>query len=1108
MTEYAKDKPADRPPVRRRAPRDPRLLVVDDDELLRDSVQRWLARDHYNIRTAASGDEALRLMARRPAEIVISDLFMPGMDGLELLRRLREAHPGVCVLIMTGHAEMESALAALRGGAFDYLLKPLDLATVRHTVGRAATQIRMRQQLDDAHEKLQSAYQEIQALNRELRHRVVRSEREAQETFRRYREIFEGSLDGIVFVDLRGQIVDCNEAYQRMLGYTLDELRGRHYNDFTPPRWHATDRMPGLLRDLRQGKPFAPFEKEYQRKDGTVFPVELTPYLLRNERGRPHMVWSVVRDITERKQAEAALRTQRDHWQTIIQRAPFIVCGLAPDGATRFVNPLGEQLLGYTAAELAGRPWWDVFYPGADPQGGRDMLQLFATSPVRDYETLTPTRQGERRVIAWTAVQLRAAGGDLVEILMFGNDITERKRQEALLALQRELALQLSELTSMDAALDVLLRYTLQSATLSCGGVYLADDAGGLHLQRSAGLDGGCLASLRHLAPDSGLARAARQGQPGFWQGRDLASLCGPGPELGNIRALALLPVQHHGRLLGCILAACPADAPFSRAIRQSLEMIASQTGGVIRRLLVEAEGQRDKFFLQSVLKTSPSLIIIYDFPAHHVAFVNDAVMTQLDYSPEEILALGDQAAPRLIEPSDRVRLIETLARFDQPDAPDLLPTEFRLRHKNGQWRWMTGRIGVFSRDAHGRPQRFINSVIDITERHRIEEIIRLQRDLAQVLHTVAGTEEALQHGLTMAMVVSGMELGAVYGGLPERPDLRLIVGQGFPDKAPRARLRPGGADPARLVCAGRGVDLPFFSDDQLRAAGIRGRGWIPILHAGQVLAGLLLGSREQEEMPAAALPELEAVAARVGDVLIRLLAQDELRRTGKQLRALAHRLQTIREEERRTIAREFHDDIGQQLTALKIDIERLLHALSAEGARVPRRKLLAHGNAMLQQVMSLMDRARNLAMALTPNILGDLGLVGMIEWEARNFEARTGVACQFTAAAGELGLEKDRAIALFRIVQEALTNIIRHARASRVEIRLQRTPDNLELEVRDNGAGISRAAARDPRAMGLLGMRERALMCGGAVEISGRPGQGTTVRFTMPLVEPGGRPC
>ena len=224
-----------------------------------------------------------------------------------------------------------------------------------------------------------------------------------------------------------------------------------------------------------------------------------------------------------------------------------------------------------------------------------------------------------------------------------------------------------------------------------------------------------------------------------------------------------------------------------------------------------------------------------------------------------------------------------------------------------------------------------------------------------------------------------------------------------------------------------------------------------------------------------------------------------ELYQKSADLRALAARLQSIQEEEQRRIAREIHDELGQALTALKMDLSWLGNRLPVES------KLLGEkAKAMAAQIDGMVHMVRNLAARLRPEALDELGLPAAIKWQAREFQMRAGIRCNVELPSEELSLDRGRATALFRILQELLTNVVRHAAATKVDVILRQADGVLTLEVTDDGRGIVEQEIRSPSSLGLLGMRERVVPFGGHLEIAAaRRGKGTSARVLVPVAVP-----
>jgi signal transduction histidine kinase len=223
--------------------------------------------------------------------------------------------------------------------------------------------------------------------------------------------------------------------------------------------------------------------------------------------------------------------------------------------------------------------------------------------------------------------------------------------------------------------------------------------------------------------------------------------------------------------------------------------------------------------------------------------------------------------------------------------------------------------------------------------------------------------------------------------------------------------------------------------------------------------------------------------------------AEEKLTKSRERLRNLSGRLQSVLEEERTRISREIHDELGQALTAMKLDLSSVRRSLISSG--------MAEQSERVQEieraVIRLIRTVRKIAAELRPGILDELGIVAAIEWMAKDFQNRTGIGCNVSIRAVEKISDTVRATAVFRIVQEVLTNVMRHAAASQVDVSLEKKDDTLILEVKDNGIGIMEGRIFDSKSLGLVGIRERALLLGGEAVVSGKPGEGTLVRVILP---------
>jgi PAS domain S-box-containing protein len=232
-------------------------------------------------------------------------------------------------------------------------------------------------------------------------------------------------------------------------------------------------------------------------------------------------------------------------------------------------------------------------------------------------------------------------------------------------------------------------------------------------------------------------------------------------------------------------------------------------------------------------------------------------------------------------------------------------------------------------------------------------------------------------------------------------------------------------------------------------------------------------------------------------DITEPIEVQKALQNSNEQLRALSARLQTVREEETTRIAREIHDELGSSLTSLKWDFERLGKQLVTPLSDLSVLHLKIE--LMTGVIDTTIEAVRRISSELRPRLLDELGLVEAINWQARQFQSRTGIACQFDSPP-KVDLNREQSTAVFRILQEALTNVLRHARATCVEIALRAEPRGMVLTISDNGIGITEDQMSGGQSIGVLGMRERARLIGGDLDITGIGGKGTIIVLRAPV--------
>ena len=241
---------------------------------------------------------------------------------------------------------------------------------------------------------------------------------------------------------------------------------------------------------------------------------------------------------------------------------------------------------------------------------------------------------------------------------------------------------------------------------------------------------------------------------------------------------------------------------------------------------------------------------------------------------------------------------------------------------------------------------------------------------------------------------------------------------------------------------------------------------------------------------------QVDAIVGERHIMVVRLKqAEENLKNSRDQVRALATRLQSIRETERAAIARDIHDELGQKLTSLELGLSWL--ARKATPGQQPLQKKIGSLSAL---VTTLIQSVQRISDELRPGVLEELGLVKTLKSEAREFKEHTGIPCLFETNMGKAKFDRAESVAIFRIAQAALTNVARHANASRARMTLVKRTHHLILTVNDNGKGIARKRVVSSNSLGIIGMRERALALDGLLSLRGSTGKGTTLTVRIPL--------
>ncbi len=421
------------------------------------------------------------------------------------------------------------------------------------------------------------------------------------------------------------------------------------------------------------------------------------------------------------------------------------------------------------------------------------------------------------------------------------------------------------------------------------------------------------------------------------------------------------------------------------------------------------------------------------------------------------------------IHPDDRQRVVAAI----DGDREEGFEVEYRVVHPDGSIRWIKDRAFPI-KDEAGQFYRMVGIAEDITDHKLAEEKLKRSESLlaeAQRIAHVGSFEWSLQDNT----VTWSDELYRIFG--LERGSIN-IAGEGMlvvhPDDRERVLTMV-----QESVAANRAYSFYFRA--------LRPNGDERIVHT----RGFIQANENKEPIRVFGVSQ---------DVTELKRSEEQVQATYQQLRALSASVQAAREQESTRIAREIHDELGAALTSLRWGLEELGDSLSETKDLAQLASLRVSIEGMLGLTDGLMKKVRQIASELRPVGLDELGLVEAIEWQARQFETRTGIAVMCECKLERADLNRDQSTAAFRILQEALTNILRHAQATQVTLSINQTPQEFALTIQDNGRGITPDEKSDVHSLGLLGMKERAHLINAELEITGISTKGTLVSLRIPI--------
>jgi PAS domain S-box-containing protein len=1075
------------------------LLVEDnaaDVRMLRELLKEFPSGT-FELQHVDRLDLALERLQSEIFDVVLLDLGLPDSWGVETLTITHKIASGLPIVVLTGLDDEQFALEVVRAGAQDYLVKgrfdsQLLARTIRYAVKRKQAEEEVRRLNAELEMRVAERTAQFQAANEELRKELIERKR-AEEALRESEEQFRNLANAIPqlcwMANADGWIFWYNQRWYQYTGTTPEQMEGWGWKSV-----HDPDVLPGVMgrwtASIDTGQPF-----------DMVFPLRGADGLFRKFLTRVIPIKSpdgkVVRwfgtntDITDIVQAEEALQRSEERFRALVMAGSNVVFSMGPDGR-EMRNLVGKGLVPDT--DTPSGTWMQKYIPTDDqPRVWSAVQKALRDNTLFELEHRFLLADGSLGWAVSRAVPLKDAQGNVMEWFGAANDITERKRAEQVIrdseSKYRNLFNSLQELVTVhrvqrDLNGRIVERRLLDGnpAFLSAVGVSSIDELRGRTTSEIFGVAwSSSHADAIQQAMDSG--QSVTQEVHRSESGRDYITTIVPLDEDTYFGTGRDITERKH------------AEAELKK-LNRTLEAMKNSNEAILR-------ATDEQQFLKEVCHIftrdcNHATVWIGIAENHEGKPVRPVAYSGVEEGYLETLRVtwDDSAQGR--------GTVGTAIRTGQPSMcrntltdPSFVPWReeavkrgyasvlaIPLKERGETW----GAITIYSREPDAFSQGEVDLLTDLARDLEFGiQSLRLRAARALAEEALRESEEQLSLFVEYAPAALAMF---------DKQMRYLRVSQRW-----RADYGLGDRDL-------RGVShydvFPEVSDEWKEA------------HRRALAGEVLRNEADRFEradgtvqwIRREVLPWRDSMGT-VGGILIfnedlteHIQAQEALLRSEKeafqrgQLRALTEQMRQAREEERKEVARDLHDDIGQLLTAIKIDLTWTKRHLTKPEGEVQDR--LARSIGMISDGA---NSVRKICAGLRPGILDDLGLPAAIEWHANDFTSRTGIPCEIKLPSNELHIDSGKSIAIFRIFQECLTNVMRHAEAKSVRVSLRGEEGTLLLTVQDDGVGFAESSVSNSTgSLGLLGMKERAQACGGDVQISSSPGNGTTVSISVPL--------
>jgi PAS domain S-box-containing protein len=886
------------------------------------------------------------------------------------------------------------------------------------------------------------------------------AERALRESEERYRDLVENAHDIIYSHDLKGNYTSVNRAVEQITGYKREEALKRNFAETVAPEYIETARR--MIAAKLAGQKETVYDLEIIAKDGHRITVEVNTRLVLQD-GVPIGVQGIARDVTARKRAEEALRRSEERFRRYFELGLIGMAISSPAKGFIEVNDKMCELLGYERQELLQLTWAEITHPedlAANIANFERAMAGEIDSYSMDKRFFKKDGGAIHATISVTCVRHPDRSVDYFISLL--EDVTERKLAEQALRESR---------AHLRAIVD------------NCPAIIFQKDLSGRYLQVNRQFE-----RTFNLPTQRVLGRTDQE----IFEPKLAAAFSNRDHRV--IEAGRSLEFEEATAYNGHSQTFIVQEFPL-RDANGDIYAVGGFSTDITARKSAEDDLRRQKEVLQRIFDHIP-VMIRFRGEDGRIKLVNKEWERTLGWTLQDLQQRDMDILAAAYPDSDYRKQV-----MDFIEAATGEWSDFKTIVRDGRvidTSWASVRLSDGTLVGFGR---------DITERKRADQLLRRQAAQLAALHEIE-LEISVESDLSRILEVVTRRAGELLEAsdcstfIRNRGEHVLTVVASVEPKFIGLQLKSGEGLAGTALETGEAQLVDDYSIWSGRAPAFEAAHFGPSLAAPlkwqQTVIGAISLSRKHGEdtFTEDDLHLLKQLAAEAAIAIHQAQQFDEIQESQRRLKVLSHRLIDAQEAERKRLARELHDQIGQALTAVQISLQSAQLPPAPNSQNLPAECLTIIDEA-LQQV-------HDLSLELRPSLLDDLGLVAALRWYVDRVATRAGVSRCFTADVRETRLASAVETACFRIAQEALTNVLRHAQATTIWVEVKYAESCLELVVQDDGVGfdvngaLGRAGVNV--SLGLQGMQERAAALGGTVQIKSIPGRGAEVHASFPV--------